>query len=1101
MNNIILEIRNAINLGTKILNDLLAYDKIDSKSMHLEKTRIDVEELVTSTLSMFCAQATVRNVRFDVDVESNLPKLKGDPYKIKQILGNLASNALKFTPPGGSVIISIRRSDLNSNYLVVECQDTGIGIAKEKQRNFFQKNVHFDAQTSSQEQTAQEQQVRGADLGGSAGLGLFITQGLVELHGGTIQVHSEGLNRGTKFTVKLPFDSSISRYYFSEDNFFVVLVDNFIGLRNVAYVSKRIRTYVTDPIRIAYHRVLLYLGLRVKTARNPRIRVINSEANVYSTFGNNEAAEDDNINEEDYENYRRNLFASLGEDSPPYESSGIEVTPGRHLRSLKNPQADDEGKADDDIETGIPRFYPSFAQLPARSTRQKLESSKSLFGTPDVVNRSQDPHAQQSIGRSQPSSADVTPPVNLPMFPRSSKVLPGDSLSSIRPSSIEDGTNTQRTMQTMLMGLSARVEDETLDSDVDSVHTNEYSTPAKGSRLPDFRNKSEGSFTGIFAPASSAVLENHGGTSSKNSVKSALSNSPHVQPVRVRGIPSSVSSRSIASGVSGISGGSGHSNVSRRVLSNQLLLKGARPPGGGAYGTPVATPAKYPFGYSGHGPASPVGGIGYGSSENDDYGSTEYERARSRSRSLSMFSTSLNLNMASSNGENDLHQSHPQSLPYLPPHSPPLNAAQGSVPRTPPLPLAGMTDANFPLYGPSPQRVYTSAVSPTFHVPVGFKAHSPPVPPNKSAEIIEGKTTVLKYHSPSLPTSATTEIRKPKGDVSKARQPSLPVNTATQASNPKSPSKPQVPSLPTNTTAETSNPRVSVPKTQSPSRPNDKATETVKSRPSFSRAHSPSLPTVKTLAHAEFKASNVSAAGGGEREGNLGLQAAPVPPSFTMQAVKPVSVNVPTWLAGFHALLVDDAQINLKMVSMLMKRLGCRCTTALNGQEAVEHIRSNLVSFPGEHADEYVTAPQRPSNFLAPSSAAPTAGHNIQVSKDMYDFVLMDNYMPVMDGPSACTQMRRLGYSRPIIGLTGHALGEDLQAFRDAGANAVLTKPLDVAELKTILAMLMNTLTITPVGAGTVGAVPNVSALGTARIGGMPNVMSTGAGMIGSMPK
>jgi CheY-like chemotaxis protein/two-component sensor histidine kinase len=1070
MNNIILEIRNAINLGTKILNDLLAYDKIDSKNMHLEKTRIDIEELVTSTLSMFCAQATVRNIRFDVDVESNLPKLKGDPYKIKQILGNLASNALKFTPPGGSVIISIRRSDLNSNYLVVECQDTGIGIVKEKQRNFFQKNVHFDAQTSSQEQTAQEQQVRGADLGGSAGLGLFITQGLVELHGGTIQVHSEGLNRGTKFTVKLPFDSSISRYYFSEDNFFVVLVDSFIGLRNVAYVSKRVRTYVTDPIRIAYHRALIYLGLRKKTARNPRIRVINSEANVYSTFGNNEAAEDDNINEEDYENYRRNLFASLGEDSPPYESSGIEVTPGGGLRSLKNPQADDEGKADGDIETGVPRFYPSFSQLPARSTRQKLESSKSLFGTPDVLNRSQDPHAQQPNGRSQTSSADVTPPVNLPMFPRSSKVLPGDSFSVIRPSSIEDGTNTQRTMQTMLMGLSARVEDETLDSDVDSIHTNEYSTPVKGSKLPDFQNrqKSESSFTGFFAPAAASVVENQGGTSSKNSIRSALSNSPHVQPVRVRGIPSSVSSRSIASGVSGISGGSGHSNVSRRVLSNQLLLKGARPPGGGAYGTPVATPAKYPFSYSGHGPASPLGGIGYGSSENDDYGSTEYERARSRSRSLSLFSTNLNLNMASSNGENDLHQSHPQSLPYLPPHSPPLNVVRGSVPRTPPLPLAGITDVNFPLYGPSPQRVYTSAVSPTFPVPA---------------------------RSPSLRTSATTEVGKLEGDDSQAQQQSLPVSTT------KGPSKPQAPSLPMNATAETANPTVSVPKTESPSLPTGKTTETVKSRPSFSKTHSPALPTVKTLAPAEFKASNVAAAGGGEREGNVGLQAAPGPPSFAMQAVKSVSVNLPTWLAGFHVLLVDDAQINLKMVSMLMKRLGCRCTTALNGQEAVEHIRSNLVSLPGEHAGEHVSALQRPSNLPVTLSAAPAVAHRIQVSKDMYDFVLMDNYMPVMDGPSACTQMRRLGYTRPIIGLTGHALGEDLQAFRDAGANAVLTKPLDVAELKTILAMLLNTLTITPVGTGMVGAVPNVSALGTARIGGMPNVMLTGASMIGSMPK
>jgi signal transduction histidine kinase/CheY-like chemotaxis protein len=1077
MNNIILEVRNAINLGTKILNDLLAYDKIDSKNMHLEKTRIDIEELVTSTLSMFCAQATVRNIRFDVDVESNLPKLKGDPYKIKQILGNLASNALKFTPPGGSVIISIRRSDQNSNYLVVECQDSGIGIAKEKQRNFFQKNVHFDAQTSSQEQ-------QGADTGGSVGLGLFITQGLVELHGGTLQVHSEGLNRGTKFTIKLPFDSSISSYYFSDDSFFAVLLDNFIGLRNLRCLHKKLRIYVIDPVRIGYHRILLYLGLRKATARNPRIRVINSEANVYSTFGNNEAAEDDNINEEDYENYRRNLFASLGEDSPPYECSGIEVSPGRGLRSSQNTQGDDDGKADDDIETGIPHTYshPS-TQLPARSNRQKLHSSKCQFGTLDNV-----PRPPESRG--QASGSDTTPPGrNLPMFARSSEVLPGDSVSGVRPSSLEVGMNTQRTMQTMLIGLSARVEDDTLDIDAnsDSVHTNEYSTPVKA--LPDFRNWQQpgGPSANVFAPTTSVVSDNLAATSSRNSVRSTMSNSLHVLPVRTRGLPSSVSSRSVASGISGISGGSGNSNASRRVLSNQLLLNGARPAGGtasGSHGTPTATPATFPFSlsYSSHGPASPVGGIGYAaSSSQDECAPPDYDgsRNRSRSRSLSILSTDLNMGMAPSGGENIYRQ----SLPYLPPHSPPLNTVPGNVPRTPPLPLAGMINSYPSLHGPSPRRTYTSAVSPTFPDPHHIKAHSPPLPPSKLTESIETKTPVVKSCSSTLQTSNTTETGRLEDGGPKAGV-TIPHMSSLSASS-----------------TETGVSKVAAEKPHSPSLPTNRATETVKAKAGTSKTHSPSPTTARISEQEESKTSNVAAAGGGEREGNVGLQAAPAPPSYTMQMVKPVSVNVATWLAGFHVLLVDDAQINLKMVSMLMKRLGCRCTTALNGQEAVEHIRANLISVPSGHSNEHLSVSPRSSNLPVPSLVAPTAGHNIPVSKDMYDFVLMDNYMPVMDGPSACTQMRHLGYSRPIIGLTGHALGEDLQAFRNAGANAVLTKPLDVAELKTILALLMNTLTITPVSTGIVGAVPNISALGTARIGGLPNVMSTGAGMTGNIPK
>jgi CheY-like chemotaxis protein len=1056
MNNIILEIRNAINLGTKILNDLLAYDKIDSKNMHLEKTRIDIEELVTSTLSMFCAQATVRNIRFDVDVESNLPKLPGDPYKIKQILGNLASNALKFTPPGGSVIISIRRSDQNSNYLVVECQDSGIGIAKDRQRHFFQKNIHFDAQTSSLEQQTQQQQLgQGADMGGPVGLGLFITQGLVELHGGTIQVHSEGLDQGTKFTIKLPFDSSISRYYFSDDNFIVVLLDNFIGQRNLRYIHKKLRTYVTDPVRTAYHRILLYLGLRKERARNPRIRVINSEANVYSTFGNNEAADDDSINEEDYENYRRNLFASLGEDSPPFECSGIDVSPGRGLGSSQNMQGNSDGKADVDIETGIPRTYPHpSTQLPARSDRQKLHSSMCQFGTLDNVHR-------PPKSRGQAADSDATPPVNLPMFARSSEVLPSDSVSGVRPSSLEDGMNTQRTIQTMLMGLSARVEDNTLDIDAnsDSVHTNEYSTPVKV--LPDFRNMQQhgGPFASFLAPTTSVVSDILAGTSSRNSVRSTMSSSPHIQPVRTRGLPSSVSSRSVASGMSGISGGSGNSNASRRVLSNQLLLKEARPPGGaarGAHATPTATPATFPFNlsYSSHGPASPVGGIGYAASASqDECAPAAYDvfRNRSRSRGLSVFSTDLNVGMAPSGGENVSRQ----SLPYLPPHSPPLNTVPGNVPRTPPLPLAGIVNSCSSLLGPSPQSTYTSIVSPTFRVPHHIKAHSPPLPPSKLTEFIETGTGRL-------------EDGGPKAGVTTPHM-----------------------ALPASST-ETGVPKIAAAKLHAPSIPTGEATETVKAKASTSKTHWPSPTTARTSEQGELKTSNIAAAGGGERGGNVGLQAAPAPapapapPSYTMQTVKPISVNVPTWLAGFHVLLVDDAQINLKMVSMLMKRLGCRCSTALNGQEAVENIRANLLSVPSEHADDQLYISPRPSNLPVPSLVAPTAGPSIHVSKDMYDFVLMDNYMPVMDGPSACIQMRRLGYSRPIIGLTGHALGEDLQAFRDAGANAVLTKPLDVAELKTILAMLMNTLTITPVGTSTVGAMPNVSALGTAGIGGVP---------------
>ncbi len=63
----------------------------------------------------------------------------------------------------------------------------------------------------------------------------------------------------------------------------------------------------------------------------------------------------------------------------------------------------------------------------------------------------------------------------------------------------------------------------------------------------------------------------------------------------------------------------------------------------------------------------------------------------------------------------------------------------------------------------------------------------------------------------------------------------------------------------------------------------------------------------------------------------------------------------------------------------------------------------------------------------------------------------MDNLMPVMSGQESCRRMRQLGYRRPIFGLTGHSLPQDVEEYLQAGANYVFTKPLDVAELKRVL--------------------------------------------------
>jgi signal transduction histidine kinase/CheY-like chemotaxis protein len=212
-NHVLQEVRNAVGLATDILNDLLLYDKLDTDNVQLERTEVNVAELVKSTMAMFAIQATAKNIEFSVQVEDQLPVLRGDEFKLRQVLCNLASNALKFTPENGRVNLSVSTigddvppvhsnngatekvgSGVIKKQLQIQCVDNGIGITKENLTKLFKNIVQFDANVNQE--------------GNGSGLGLFITRGLVELHQGTVNVHSNGLGKGCTFTVCLPFDAS-----------------------------------------------------------------------------------------------------------------------------------------------------------------------------------------------------------------------------------------------------------------------------------------------------------------------------------------------------------------------------------------------------------------------------------------------------------------------------------------------------------------------------------------------------------------------------------------------------------------------------------------------------------------------------------------------------------------------------------------------------------------------------------------------------------------------------------------------------------------------------------------------------------------------------
>ena len=170
-----------------LINDILDISRIESGRIEIRREPIDYRRIVADTLRMMAAAAAERQVSLDADLPASLPPVCGDADKVTQVLTNLVGNALKYTPPGGWVKISLEISDDAS---VTTCvADSGIGISPEDQKRLFQK--FFRADNSSTREA------------GGTGLGLVIAKTIVELLGGTIWVDSEP-GRGSRFYFTLP---------------------------------------------------------------------------------------------------------------------------------------------------------------------------------------------------------------------------------------------------------------------------------------------------------------------------------------------------------------------------------------------------------------------------------------------------------------------------------------------------------------------------------------------------------------------------------------------------------------------------------------------------------------------------------------------------------------------------------------------------------------------------------------------------------------------------------------------------------------------------------------------------------------------------------
>ncbi len=185
-------IRISGNNLTVIINDILDYSKIKSGIVVLQETDISIRRILDSIYILLRSKAEEKNIDFSCTVSTRIPdSVIGDAIRLTQILSNLIDNALKFTEQGAVQASAMLQSETADTVTILfRIQDTGTGIAIEKQ------DIIFERFTQVSEETSRKY--------GGTGLGLSIVKSLVELHHGTIALHSE-MGVGSIFTCTITF--------------------------------------------------------------------------------------------------------------------------------------------------------------------------------------------------------------------------------------------------------------------------------------------------------------------------------------------------------------------------------------------------------------------------------------------------------------------------------------------------------------------------------------------------------------------------------------------------------------------------------------------------------------------------------------------------------------------------------------------------------------------------------------------------------------------------------------------------------------------------------------------------------------------------------
>lgn len=168
-----------------IVQDLMLLSRVEDRTFIPEKADIRLKDLLNSVIFLLGPLLKKKNLKFNLEVERNLPAIKGDPFKLEDMFVNLLDNAIKYTEKG-EVSVRIFRED---GWIRCDIKDTGIGIPKKHLERIFERFFVLDPSRSRES--------------GGTGLGLSIVKHIILMHNGTIEVDSM-IDQGTTFTIRLP---------------------------------------------------------------------------------------------------------------------------------------------------------------------------------------------------------------------------------------------------------------------------------------------------------------------------------------------------------------------------------------------------------------------------------------------------------------------------------------------------------------------------------------------------------------------------------------------------------------------------------------------------------------------------------------------------------------------------------------------------------------------------------------------------------------------------------------------------------------------------------------------------------------------------------